>query len=208
MTSIHCWESRPPSISRVEWLGLKPNWWSEMKPLEKRKDLISEAMMDSITLLVIGRRLIGLLLQGSVFAPFLCRTVMFADFQADGRWFRRGWIHQQRNKENFPEIQRDNWWKPEKEQGPERCLEELQPGQEEGMKELHLGPHGDCDRRGSLRAMSREGLGYHRKRVWWAGQGARPCQKHAICLGIWLWFHVRHWGPPSIVGRAETAYPG
>ena len=31
--------------------------------------------------------------------------------------------------------------KSEKEQGPERCLEELQPGQEEGMRELHLGPH-------------------------------------------------------------------
>ena len=46
---------------------------------------MSEAMMDSITLLMIGRRLIGLLLQGSDLAPFLCRAVMFADFQADGR---------------------------------------------------------------------------------------------------------------------------
>ena len=53
-----------------------------------------------------------------------------------------------------------------KEQGPERDLEELQPGHKEGMKELHLGPHVDCDRRGSLRAMSGDGLGYHRKRVW------------------------------------------
>ena len=44
-----------------------------------------EAMMDSITLLTIRRRLIGLELQGSAFAPFLCRAVMFADFQADGR---------------------------------------------------------------------------------------------------------------------------
>ena len=43
---------------------------------------------------------------------------------------------------------------PEKEQGPERCLEDLQPGQEEGTRDLQLGPHGDCDRRGSLRAMS------------------------------------------------------
>ena len=51
------------------------------------------------------------------------------------------------------------------EQGPERYLEELQPGQEEGMKELHLGPHGDCDRRGSLQAMSEDGLGYHSKRI-------------------------------------------
>ena len=40
--------------------------WSETKlmirnqALEKRKDLMSEAMMDSITLLMIGRRLIGL----------------------------------------------------------------------------------------------------------------------------------------------------
>ena len=35
------------------------------------------------------------------------------------------------------------------EQGPERCLEELQPRQEEGIRELHLGPHVGCDRRGS-----------------------------------------------------------
>ena len=53
-----------------------------------------------------------------------------------------------------------------KEQRPERYLEELQPGQEEGMRELHLGPHAGCDRRGSLRAMSGGGLRYHRKRVW------------------------------------------
>ena len=53
-----------------------------------------------------------------------------------------------------------------KEQGPEHCLEELQPGQEEGMRELHLGPHVGCDRRGSLRAMRGNGIGYHRKRVW------------------------------------------
>ena len=54
----------------------------------------------------------------------------------------------------------------QKEQGLERYLEELQPGQEEGMKELHLGPHVGCDRSGSLRDMSGDGLGYHRKRVW------------------------------------------
>uniref|UniRef100_A0A8C4WYN6 Palmitoyltransferase n=1 Tax=Eptatretus burgeri TaxID=7764 RepID=A0A8C4WYN6_EPTBU len=52
------------------------------------------------------------------------------------------------------------------ETGPERCLEELQPGQEEGMKEIYLGPHVDCGRRGSLPAMSGDGLGYHRTRVW------------------------------------------
>ena len=46
---------------------------------------MSEAMMDSITLLMIGRGLTGLSLQGYVFAPFLCMVVMFADFQADGR---------------------------------------------------------------------------------------------------------------------------
>ena len=84
-TSIHCWESRS-SISRVV-------TWSETKLMignqaigeEEGLDLMSEAMMDSITLLMIGRRLIGLSLQGSVFAPFLCRAVMFADFEADGR---------------------------------------------------------------------------------------------------------------------------
>ena len=68
-------------------------------------------------------------------------------------------------------VERDHWWKPEKEQGSERCLEELQPGLEEGMRELNLGPHVGCDRKGSLRAMSGDVLGYHRKRVWWAGQG-------------------------------------
>ena len=74
----------------------------------------------------------------------------------------------------------------QKEKGPEHCLEELQAGQEEGMRELHLGPHVGCDRRGSLRAMSGDGVGHHRKGVCSAGQGARPCQKHVICLGIWL----------------------
>ncbi len=44
-----------------------------------------EAVMDSMTLLIIGRRLIGLSLLGSVFARFLCKAVMLADFQADGR---------------------------------------------------------------------------------------------------------------------------
>ena len=53
-----------------------------------------------------------------------------------------------------------------KEQGLECCLEELQPGQEEGMRELHLRPHVGCDRRGSLRVMSGDVLGYYRKRVW------------------------------------------
>ena len=55
--------------------------------------------------------------------------------------------------------------KTRKRTGPRMLLEELQPGQEEGMKELHLRPHVDCDRRGSLRAMTGDGLGYHRKRV-------------------------------------------
>ena len=32
--SIHCWESRS-SISRVEWPDLNPNWWPEIRPLEK-----------------------------------------------------------------------------------------------------------------------------------------------------------------------------
>ena len=54
----------------------------------------------------------------------------------------------------------------QKKNGPERYLEELQPAQEEGIKELHLGPHVDCDKRGSLRTMSGDGLGYYRKRDW------------------------------------------
>ena len=33
------------------------------------------------------------------------------------------------------------------------------------MKGLCLGPHFDCNRRGSLQAMSGDCLGYHRKRV-------------------------------------------
>ena len=44
-----------------------------------------EAMIDSVAVLMIGSRLIGLPLQGSVFPHSLCRAVMFADFQADGR---------------------------------------------------------------------------------------------------------------------------
>ena len=68
--SIHCWESRSSHIQgRVTWSESKL-MIGNLKPLEKRKDLMSEAMMDSITLLMIGRRLIGLSLQGSVFAPF------------------------------------------------------------------------------------------------------------------------------------------
>ena len=42
---------------------------------------MSEAMIDSITLLRIGRGPIGLSLQGSVLATFHA-AVMFADFQA------------------------------------------------------------------------------------------------------------------------------
>ena len=37
----------------------------------------------------------------------------------------------------------------EKEQGRGHCLEELQPGQKEGMRELHYGPDIGCERRGS-----------------------------------------------------------
>ena len=48
--------------------------------------------------------------------------------------------------------------KTRNEQVPKHCLEELQPGQEEGMKELHLGSHMGCDSRGSLRAMSEDGV--------------------------------------------------
>jgi len=46
---------------------------------------MSETMMHSMTLLMIGSRLIDVQLQGSVFTPFLRRAVMFAFFQADGR---------------------------------------------------------------------------------------------------------------------------
>jgi len=46
------------------------------------------------------------------------------------------------------------------------CLEELQPGQEEGMREFQEGTHVGCDRRGSLRGMNGDVLGHHRKRVW------------------------------------------
>ena len=38
----------------------------------------------------------------------------------------------------------------QKKNGAERCLEELQPGQEDRMREFHLGPHVGCDRRVSL----------------------------------------------------------
>ena len=35
-----------------------------------------------------------------------------------------------------------------------------------GFGELHLEPQVGCDRRGSLQALSGDGLGYHGKRVW------------------------------------------
>ena len=94
-TSIHCWESRS-SISRVEWPGLKPNWRSEIKPLEKRKDLMFEAMVNSITLLMIGRRLIDLQLQGSVFAPFYAGQwcLLLSKQMADDLEQMRGWREQ------------------------------------------------------------------------------------------------------------------
>ena len=41
-----------------------------MRLLEKMKDFISTAMMDSMTLLMIGSKLIGLYLRGSVFVHF------------------------------------------------------------------------------------------------------------------------------------------
>ena len=48
--------------------------WSKcelmMRPLGKRKDDISTMMMDFMTLLIIGSKLMGLQLKGSVFAPF------------------------------------------------------------------------------------------------------------------------------------------
>ena len=53
-----------------EWPGVIPNWWSEMRVLEKWNDFVSTAMMDSMTLLMIGSKLIGLKWRGSVFAPF------------------------------------------------------------------------------------------------------------------------------------------
>ena len=80
----------------------------------------------------------------------------------DDRWYGRGWSHQQREKEDFPESER-SLMKTRKKTGPRTLLEELQPGHEEGMKELHFGPHVGCDRRGSLRAMRGDGLGYDRK---------------------------------------------
>ena len=54
--SIRCWVSRS-SMSKVEWPGLNPNWWSEKRSLEKKKDFMSTAMMDSMTLLMIGSNL-------------------------------------------------------------------------------------------------------------------------------------------------------
>jgi len=41
-----------------------------MRLLEKREDFILTVMMDSMTLLMIGSKLIGLLLRESVYAPF------------------------------------------------------------------------------------------------------------------------------------------
>jgi len=64
---------------------LNPTWWLEIKPLEKRKDLMSEAMMDSMTA-DDWEKTDWSVVSGICFCTFLCRVVMFADFQADGRW--------------------------------------------------------------------------------------------------------------------------
>ena len=44
-----------------------------------------KAMMEIHDLADEWSKQIGLSLQGSAFAPILCRVVMLADFQADGR---------------------------------------------------------------------------------------------------------------------------
>ena len=57
-----------------------------MMLLEKRKDFISTAVMDSMTLLMIGNRLIGLQLRASVFTTFCLCTMedsVMADFYED-----------------------------------------------------------------------------------------------------------------------------
>ena len=53
---------------------------------EKRKDFTLEAIIDSMTFLIIGSKLADLSLVGSDFAPFLWTRVMFADFLAESRW--------------------------------------------------------------------------------------------------------------------------
>ena len=50
--------------------------------------------------------------------------LLLADLR-DERWFGRGWSHQLRGKEDFPESWRDHSWKPEKALGPEHCLAKI-----------------------------------------------------------------------------------
>jgi len=59
-------EDRHPLLGKQKQHAQGTVTWTESKlmirnqPLEKSKDLMSEAMMDSMTLLIIGRRPIGL----------------------------------------------------------------------------------------------------------------------------------------------------
>ena len=57
--------------------------WSEMRPLEKRKDFMLTGIMDPINLFMIGRKQISLQLRGSVFASCLWNT--FTKGKLEGR---------------------------------------------------------------------------------------------------------------------------
>ena len=50
------------------------------------------------------------------------------------------------------------------------------------MREFREGTHVDCDRRGSLRAMSGDGLGYHRKREFGEQGRVLDCVKSMRCV--------------------------
>ena len=141
------------------------------------------------------------------FYPCLQRVkrLLLVDLR-DDRWYGRGWSHQQRDKEDFPESER-SLMKTRKSTGPKNTAfmnSSLDRKRRENYIKSHvLTAKGEevCDPWVEI-ALDTKG------RVWWAGRDARPHWKHAICRGRWLWSHVWQWGPPSIVGKTKVACPG
>ena len=94
---------------RVEWLGMNLNWRSDIRSLEKMKDLMSSVVMDSMTLLIFVSKLIGLQLRGLDFTPCLCNAVMLADFEVDGICPRTNdWV--KKGKERKCKSSRSGYW--------------------------------------------------------------------------------------------------
>ena len=97
-----------------------------MRLLEKRKDFISTAMTDYLTLLIIGRKMIGPEKVIS-FCTFLCNGVMLAVFWADVRWpwgnDRVKWQREDVQEQQIRFLGHNRW-----------CHQVQQESQSEGLK--------------------------------------------------------------------------